>query len=125
MKKKKRLKQRLKRELALSKKREQYHRGWVLMHPRKEEINLSITFVHGDMGQAVSSFSVIAILSAISYGEKSNRCGWWKVWPVILANRRLPFPGRGCATSTAENVFSFPFHSPPAFSHESIHQVTR
>lgn len=48
----------------------------VLPHPRYEGgRNKFVNYVW--RGRAVSSFSVIAILSAISYGEKSKRCGWY------------------------------------------------
>lgn len=103
MKKKKRLKQRLKRELALSKKSEQYHGGWVL-NASAEGRNKFVNYVCSRRYGA-SSFEFLRYRDPFRNQLRRKEQPMRKVWPVILANRRLPFPGRGCATSTAENGF--------------------
>lgn len=92
----------------------------MLVHPRYAEgrnkfVNYVLFTEISGKREAVSSFPVITILSAISYGEKTNRCGWRKVWPVILAHRRLPFPDRVGVQRSAE-TFSFPVQSSGVFA---------
>lgn len=81
----------------------------VLPHPRYEGgRNKFVNYVW--RGRAVSSFSVIAILSAISYGEKSKRCGWYGPLSLLTMASTISGPCGWCAATSAE-TFSFPVQS--------------